>query len=168
MDPYGRHYPVVPGQPPHVSGRERVGTAQRTVVLESLSRAVGEGYLDLDEYEVRVARVTESKTVAQLYATVADLPPQFRWDPNRAPRNPEARARETVRSMAVAALALGATSIPLSLCFGAGGIAGVIGLVFARIGMADEESRSKAVIGLVLSIVGIALSLAVVVGTLLT
>ncbi len=165
MDPYGPRFPAHP----QVSGYERVGTAQRTTVLELLSKAVGEGYLDLDEYEGRVVRVTESKTVAALFAVVSDLPPQFRWDPVQpVPKSRQDRRRESADTYALASLALGATSIPLSLCFGAGGIAGVIAIVFAWMGMHEEANRSKAVTGLVLSIVGIAMSIAVVIGTFLT
>lgn len=169
MDPYGRYHPAVPGQPPHVSGHERVGTAQRTIVLELLSKAVGEGYLDLDEYEARVVRVTEGRTVAALLVVVADLPAHLRWDPAQSmPRSRHDRQRESAATYALAGLALGAASLPLSLCFGAGGIAGVIAVVFARMGMQHEESRSKAVTGLVLGIVGIAVSIAVVFATIFT
>jgi hypothetical protein len=169
MDPYGTgprnpRHPAIPGQsgypgmPPYaagVPGHERVGTAQRTIVLELLSRAVGEGYLDLDEYEVRAARVTEGKTVSALYTAVADLPPQFRWDPNQSvPKTGRDKARESAHTMAVVSIALGAASIPLSMCLGAGGIAGIIAIVLGRLGMRDDENRSKALIGLILGLLG--------------
>jgi hypothetical protein len=144
-----------------VSGHERVGNAQRTTVLDLLSRAVAEGYLDLDEYELRVVRVTEGKTVAQLYAVVSDLPPPFRWDPVQPmPKSKQERDRESAGSWAIASLALGAASIPTSMCLGAGGIAGIAAVILARKGLRDEASRSKAVTGMVLGIVGIAFSFA--------
>lgn len=173
MHPYGtgpgRHYPAVPGQQPYVSGHERVGNAQRTVVLELLSRAVGEGYLDLDEYEARVVKVTAGKTVAALYAVAADLPPHLRWDPMQGvPRRREDRERESAAAAAVTALALGAVSVPVSLCVGVGAVPGIIALFFAARGMRDEASRTKALTGLVLAIVGTAMSLGMVLLTLLS
>jgi hypothetical protein len=142
---------------------ERVGNAQRAAVLELLSRAVEEGYLDLDEYEARVTRVTEGKTIAALHAQVADLPPQFRWDPSQPlPKSRQERERDSASSMAVVSLALGAAAIPASLCFGAGGIVGIAAVFFARRGLRHEAGRSKALAGLVLGIVGIALSIGVV------
>jgi hypothetical protein len=132
-------------------------------VLDLLSRAVEEGYLDLDEYEVRVVRVTEGKTISALYAQVADLPAQFRWDPSRPlPKGRQEREQDAASSMAVVSLALGAAAIPTSLCFGAGGIVGIAAIFFARRGLRDDVGRSKALAGMVLGIVGIALSIGIV------
>jgi hypothetical protein len=148
---------------------QRVGTAQRTTVLDLLSRALEEGYLDLEEYEGRLVRVTESKSVADLYSQVADLPPQFRWDP-RMPLPPDRRdqQRESADSAALVGLILGVVSIPTSLCFGAGAIVGAAGVIFARRGMRLGGSQPKAVTGLILGVIGIALSIAFVVALLLT
>ena len=158
MDPYGAfpRHPAVPGQ-------ERVGHAQRTTVLDLLGRAAAEGYLDLDEYEGRVAAVTVSRTVSDLYAVVGDLPPQFRWDPAQAmPKSRQDRERESAGSMALMSVILGAVSIPTSLCIGTGGLLGLLAVALARKGMLDDESRQKAVIGMVLGIIGFAMSLGVV------
>lgn len=151
MSPYGSQ------------GDERVGTAQRGAVLELLGRALEEGYLDLDEYEIRLQRVTEGKTVAALQAQLADLPPQFRWVPGQAiPKSSRERAKESARTMAIASIALGAAAIPTSVCLGAGVIPGIAALLFARRALQEEEGRGKAITGLVLGIVGIALSIGIV------
>jgi hypothetical protein len=144
-------------------GEERVGNAQRGAVLDLLGRALEEGYLDLDEYEARLQRVTEGKTVAALHAQVADLPPQFRWDHNGSiPKSRQERAKESANAMAVASIALGVAAIPTSLCFGAGAIPGIAALFFARRALRQEDGRGKAITGLVLGIVGTALSIGIV------
>ena len=135
-------------------------------VLDLLGRAAAEGYLDLDEYEGRVAAVTVSRTVSDLYAAVGDLPPQFRWDPAQAmPKSRQERDRESAGSMALMSLILGAVSIPTSLCIGTGGLLGLLAVVLARKGMLDDESRQKAVIGMVL---GFGCSVVLVLGGLHT
>jgi hypothetical protein len=58
-------------------------------------------------------------------------------------------------------------SIPTSLCIGTGGLLGLLAVVLARKGMLDDESRQKAVIGMVLGIIGFAMSLGVVALTVL-
>lgn len=141
-------------------GHERIGNAQRATVHDLLSRAVAEGYLDFDEYDARVARVAEGKTISTLYAQVADLPPQFHWDPFQpVPKGRQDQERSSYDALAIASLALGVAAIPTSLCFGAGGIAGVAALFFARRGLRSDTGRTKALIGLVLGILGIALSI---------
>jgi hypothetical protein len=75
---------------------ERVGTAQRNTVLELLSRALEEGYLDLSEYEERMTSVHTARTVGDLVRPLVDLPSQFRWDP-RGPLTPGAPAPAQVR-----------------------------------------------------------------------
>jgi hypothetical protein len=165
MDPYGT-YPRHPAPFPH--GQERVGHVQRTVVLDLLGRAAAEGYLDLDEYEGRVGAVTVSRTVSELNAVLVDLPAQFRWNPAQpVPKSPQQRERDSASSMAMVGLVLGAASIPTSMCIGTGGLLGLIAVVLARKGMHDDESRSKAVIGMVLGMIGLAMSLGVVVLTVL-
>ncbi|WP_225947005.1 DUF1707 and DUF4190 domain-containing protein [Plantactinospora soyae] len=75
---------------------ERVGTAQRNTVLELLSRALEEGYLDLSEYEERMTSVHTARTVGDLVRPLVDLPSQFRWDPRPYPA-PAAPAPAPVR-----------------------------------------------------------------------
>lgn len=164
------HETGLPGNRPappeiHVGamGDDRVGNAQRTTVLDLLGRALEEGFLDLAEYETRLQRVTEGKTVAELYAQVADLPPQFRWDPDRPmPKSREERDKESANAMAVASIALGAAAIPTSLCLGAGVIPGIAALFLARRALRREAGRGRAITGLVLGLVGVALSIGVV------
>jgi hypothetical protein len=140
--------------------QERVGNAQRAVVLDLLSRALEEGYLDLAEYEVRMAGVTEAKSVPTLFGLVADLPPQFRWDPHQPlPKSRQERERETADSASLVALILGAVSIPAAVCIGAGFFVGIAALYFGRRGLRAGGSQPKAVAGLVLGVVGMALSL---------
>jgi len=156
--PYGDPYPKVD---------ERVGNAQRTTVLELLGRALEEGYLDLDEYEARLTRVTEGKTVAALHAQVADLPPQFHWDPFQPPskarqEQKQDQDKDSASAMALASIVLGAASIPRSVCFGAGGLAGIAAVFFARKGLRHDSGRTKAIVGLALGILGIVLSIGIV------
>jgi hypothetical protein len=51
---------------------ERVGTAQRTEVLELLNRALEEGYLSLDEYEQRMRATSNAETMSQLHTQLRD------------------------------------------------------------------------------------------------
>jgi hypothetical protein len=142
---------------------ERVGNTERATVLELLGRALEEGYLDLDEYEARLTRVTEGKTIAALHAQIADLPAKFNWDPSRPPpKGRHEQDRESASTMALVSIILGAASIPTSVCFGAGGLAGVAALIFASKGLRHEAGRTKAIVGLALGILGIVLSIGIV------
>src|SRR5687767_12719619 len=111
---------------------ERVGNAQRTHVLDLLSNALQEGYLDLPEFEQRMSIVTAAKSADELMSQLADLPLQFRWDPRTLPSPPvrvlplppaptKAPGPDT-RTTAIASLVLAIASIPLSVCFGMGGL----------------------------------------------
>ncbi|WP_346259641.1 DUF1707 domain-containing protein [Plantactinospora sp. ZYX-F-223] len=153
---------------------ERVGTAQRGTVLDLLSRALEEGYLELAEYEERMVSVQAARTVADLTRPLADLPAQFRWYPHppagaaAAPlvRPPGGRPgqlgqvgteRGEERDTWVAALILGIVSLPLSLCLGAGVLPGAVAILLGR----PRRGRShqvRATIGMVLGVVGVALS----------
>jgi hypothetical protein len=52
----------------------RVSDVERTAVQERLRRAVGDGQLDLHEFDARVRSVWEAKTRGELVRTTADLP----------------------------------------------------------------------------------------------
>nr|WP_239522588.1 DUF1707 domain-containing protein [Geodermatophilus sabuli] len=52
----------------------RVSDAERAVVQERLRRAVGEGQLDLHEFDTRVQTVWAAKTRGELVRVTADLP----------------------------------------------------------------------------------------------
>ncbi|MGI5149217.1 DUF1707 SHOCT-like domain-containing protein [Plantactinospora sp. CA-294935] len=156
---------------------ERVGTAQRGTVLDLLSRALEEGYLELAEYEERMVSVQAARTVADLTRPLADLPAQFRWYPHPpagAATAPLVRPsvgrpgqagqlgqagteRGEERDTWVAALILGIVSLPLSLCLGAGVLPGTVAILLGR----PRRGRShqvRATIGMVLGVVGVALS----------
>jgi hypothetical protein len=142
---------------------ERVGNQQRTQVLELLSAALEQGYLTLEEYEQRMAVVTEAKTMSVLQSQVGDLPAQFRWDPRVAPQRPDAghgsrpHTDDNVRTFAVTALVLGIASIPLALCF-VGWLFGIAAIFFSIPGARGASGWSKALVGRVLGILGIVMS----------
>ena len=52
----------------------RVSDAERAVVQERLRRAVGDGQLDLHEFDVRVQSAWAAKTRGELVRVTADLP----------------------------------------------------------------------------------------------
>ncbi len=52
----------------------RVSDAERAVIQERLRRAVGDGQLDLHEFDTRVAIVWQAKTRGDLTRVTADLP----------------------------------------------------------------------------------------------
>jgi hypothetical protein len=64
----------------------RVSDAERVVVQERLRRAVGDGQLDLDEFDVRVQSTWAAKTRGDLARVTADLPAPPRPAPPPAPR----------------------------------------------------------------------------------
>lgn len=70
---------------PFPATQERVGTVERGTVLDLLSRALQEGYLELGEYDTRITAVHSARTVGDLMGQVADLPPAFRWPPQPLP-----------------------------------------------------------------------------------
>jgi hypothetical protein len=143
---------------------ERVGTAQRTHVLDLLSNALQEGYLDLPEFEQRMTIVTSAKTADVLMAQLADLPPQFHWVPRALPLPPATRTApgHDAHTTTVAALVLAIASIPLAVCFGIGGLLGIAAVVLSRPGLRSTNYHGKAMTGLVLGCVGIAASIVMV------
>jgi hypothetical protein len=154
-------YPSNPGNHP-AHPDERIGNAHRAAVLDVLGRALAEGYVDLAEYETRMAAVTEAKTLRVLLEQVADMPPHLRWNPSwPLPRSQEDIAREVARKNALTALILGAVSIPASLFLGAGLALGPIAVVMARKGLPHPEFRSQAVAGTVFGLIGLLASIGV-------
>jgi hypothetical protein len=146
---------------------QRVGHAQRGAVPDLLNRALEEGYLDLHEYEARMPRVTEARTVRALYAQVADLPPQFRWDPRHLPpAGANDRKRERADNEALVSLIIGVVAVPSTLCLGVGGIMGIVGGVFGIRAMRDGGNTPQAVTGIVLGLISVALALLVLAVTL--
>jgi hypothetical protein len=142
---------------------ERVGNQQRTQVLDLLSAALEQGYLTLEEYEQRMAVVTEAKTASVLHRQVTDLPPQFRWDPRATTRRPDPglgtspQTDGNVRTFAITSLVLGIASIPLALCF-VGWLFGIAAIFLSVPGSKGASGWSKALVGRVLGIIGIVMS----------
>jgi hypothetical protein len=64
----------------------RVSDAERAVVQERLRRAVGDGQLDLHEFDTRVQSVWAAKTRGELVRVTADLPEPPPPAPPPAPR----------------------------------------------------------------------------------
>lgn len=64
----------------------RVSDAERAVVQERLRRAVGDGQLELHEFDVRVQSVWAARTRGDLVRVTADLPEPPPPPPPPAPR----------------------------------------------------------------------------------
>ena len=75
----------------------RVGDHERERAARQLNQAVGQGYLDLDEYERRAVQVFAAQNRHEIRAVLADLPLHrlSRQDPARIARR-RARARRGV------------------------------------------------------------------------
>jgi hypothetical protein len=131
----------------------RAGNAQRTEVIDLLSRALEVGALPLGEYDRRVAAVGSASYVSELTAQFEGLPPEFGWSPHAFP--PPVTPRP-VKSSAMTALILGIVSLPLSMCL-VGWIFGILAILYSRRGPA--KGFGAAMIGRVFGIVGIVLSL---------
>jgi len=130
----------------------RVGNAQRTEVLDLLSRALDQGRLPLVEYDRRVVAVGSATYAGELAAQLGGLPPGFDWSPHALP--PPVTPPAVPRS-GTAALVLGIVSLPLSVCL-VGWIFGILAILYSRRGPAN--GFRPALIGRVLGIVGILLS----------
>lgn len=72
----------------------RVSDTERQAVIDRLQLAHGEGRLDLNEFDMRAARVWQAKTYGELAEITVDLPA-----PPQPPR-PKARAPEVSRRRA--------------------------------------------------------------------
>lgn len=132
-------------------GDERVGDAQRNHVVELLNQALGEGYLDLPEYERRLVEATAAATSGQLVAQLTDLPRRFHWDP----RAPVVRSPTTDRRTSVA-LILAVASLPFAACYGVGAVAAVAAIVLAGPGRRSPGRRAKALAATAIGWVGVA------------
>lgn len=69
--------------------RMRAGDADRTKVVETLGRHLGEGRLTVEEFDERTAQAHAAVYLDQLPPLLADLP----GDPRPAPRPPRPAAR---------------------------------------------------------------------------
>ncbi|WP_434740302.1 DUF1707 domain-containing protein [Micromonospora sp. SH-82] len=143
---------------------ERVGTAQRTQVLDLLSQALEQGYIDLADYERRMAAVHSATVVGDLTGQVADLPRQFHWHPQQtsaATPNPQVTVdpEQRTRTMTIAAVALGGFSVVASLCAGVGALFGVAAILLGRPGLKSARNHNLALTGMILGAVGIVFSI---------
>lgn len=139
---------------------QRVGDTHRNQVTGLLTDAVGEGYLDLVEYERRLIEVTGARTADDLAAQLADLPPKFRWDP----RTPVVTgADRAVATRTTLALVTSIAAVPLAACYGAGALPAAVAVLLARSGRHQPDQRAKAVAATVIGSIGIALAVAVVI-----
>lgn len=76
----------------------RVSDRERMRVAESMQSAMSEGFLTVDEFDDRTAKVLAARTRGDLAALTGDLPPRLRFDPDydlRAAR-PEQESGEPV------------------------------------------------------------------------
>jgi hypothetical protein len=137
----------------------RVDNAQRSEVLDLLTRALDDRSLPLDEYDRRVAAVGTATYTSELFAQVNDLPPEYVWQPHPA-AGPVAAAR-AVQAYGRTALILGIVALPLSMCL-VGWIFGILAIVYSRRGRTGSGATGfgAALIGRVFGIVSILLSLA--------
>jgi hypothetical protein len=149
--------------------KQRVGTAQRSQVLELLGRAFEEGYLDAGEYEQRVFHTTSARTVGELVGQVSDLPAQFQWSPDQPPpattttttTTATARRASDTHASSVASLVLAIMSVPLAICYGIGALFGIAAVVLSRPGLRTGDNYGKALAGLVVGILGILCSVSI-------
>ncbi|MFI2712227.1 DUF1707 domain-containing protein [Micromonospora sp. NPDC018662] len=143
---------------------ERIGTAHRVAVLENLSKALEQGYLELGEYEQRMMAVQSAKTINDLLSQVVDLPAEFQWNPQNGGSR---QAYQVVnpgqpRSNAPLALGLGIASVPVSVCFGIGLILGGTAIFLGRQGLKSGENFSYSLVGIIMGAVGVVFSLFVI------
>lgn len=169
---------------PFPATQQRVGNAERGAVLDLLARALGEGYLELGEYDNRITAVHDARTVGDLMGQVADLPPAFRWPPQPPPMMvapvpgpvagpvavpcpgpggafaPQpAPVNGAVHGMAIASAVLGAISLVSAFCSGIGAVPGVAAVLLAVRPLRAGDNTAR--VGMVLGLVGVVLSIAV-------
>ena len=93
----------------------RAGNAEREQVVQRLSRAFGEGRLELVELEERVAQAYAAKTLGELRPLTADLPPET-GAPLASPQTPPQPSRPaTVQDLKQAALDLATSRLSARL-----------------------------------------------------
>ncbi|MFC7545324.1 DUF1707 domain-containing protein [Plantactinospora sp. GCM10030261] len=136
---------------------ERVGTAQRTAAADQLSKALAEGFLDLEEYDQRTVAVHSAVTVGDIVRHLADLPPRFHWDPRSSPpavATPAAPVGDR-RGMATAALLLALMALPASICYGFGGILSLAALPLGFRALKSKEAHGMALASLLVAGFGV-------------
>jgi hypothetical protein len=140
--------------------RTRVGNTQRNEVVNLLSRALEEGYLDLSEYDQRITAANAAKTADQLVAQTEDLPDQLRWHPHRAAGPASAAATpRSAHAATITALVLAVASLPTAICFGMGGLFAIAAMILSRPGLRSDRDHNLALVALVLGCLGLLLSI---------
>lgn len=144
---------------------ERVGTVQKTQALELLSDALGQGYLDMAEFDQRARLVASARTTGELVGQFADLPSQFRWDPRKYSVSVvSAKVKSsTVNVTSILSLAFGVGSILFAPCFGLGGIIGIAAVLLGVPGLQNPGNRKKSIFGSILGCLGVAISAGVII-----
>jgi hypothetical protein len=132
----------------------RVDNAQRTEVLDLLTRALDSRSLQLAEYDRRVAAVGTANYVSELAAQLQDLSPEYVWQPH--PAIPPIVPDRPVKAYGRTALILGILSLPSSMCL-VGWIFGILAILYSRRG--SPRGFGAALIGRVFGIIGILLSI---------
>ena len=140
---------------------ERVGNAQRNQVVELLNEALGEGYLDLVEYERRLTGATAAQTTGELVTVLTDLPRRFHWDP-RTPAVTQPAVDRTVATRTTLALVAAIVGLPLAACFGLGAIPGIVAVALAGAGRRAPQQRAKALAATAIGVLAVVLSIAMV------
>lgn len=141
---------------------ERVGNAQRNQVVELLNEALGEGYLDLVEYERRLTGATAAQTTGELVTVLADLPRRFHWDP-RTPVIASPAVDPAVATRTTLALVAAIVGLPLAACYGLGAIPGLVAIALAGAGRRAPQQRAKALAATAVGALAVAVSIAVVI-----
>jgi len=136
------------------AGGERVGDAQRNHVVELLARALGEGYLDLAEYERRLVEATAATTSGELVVQLTDLPRRFHWDPRTPVVGSSVADRARIRRT-TAALIIAVASLPFAACYGVGAVPAVAAIVLAGPGRRVPGQRAMALAATVVGLVGV-------------
>ncbi|MEV0439082.1 DUF1707 and DUF4190 domain-containing protein [Streptomyces spectabilis] len=153
-------WPGQQGQPSMLAGH-----SDRERAVDVLRAGFAEGRLQQDEYERRVERAYQARTVGELGLLVADLPQGPSGFPQGPPAVPTFMAAPPVNGKATAAMVCG---IATFFTFGASGVPAVVlgHIARAEIRRTHEGGDGQAVAGLALgwlSIVGWALILLLVV-----
>lgn len=143
--------------------QERVDRPQRQAAVDLLSEALAEGYLDSGEYQGRVLAVRAAVVAGDIAQQMADLPARFRWYPGPTATTGPAQARSVAgdsttdatpapgpgvtesevnnHPLAVVTLALGALSLPTSLCLGTGALLGIAAVLLGARVLRAGRSR---------------------------
>ncbi|MDG4766085.1 DUF1707 domain-containing protein [Solwaraspora sp. WMMD406] len=136
----------------------RVGNQQRDQVVALLNEALGEGYLDLAEYERRLTTVVSARTAGELVDQLSDLPPRFHWDASGPVPAISPTTDPAVATRTTVALVLAIVALPIAACYGLGALGSVVAIGLSRSGRASADQRGKAMMATLLGLCGVVLS----------